>query len=82
MAVRLPAPLIAVLDDRATRIGASRAQVIRSILQTAMDPAGPDGVDRAQIRRMLRMTPAERVRRGDFKSVLAVIEALADGVVT
>lgn len=27
-------------------------------------------------------TPAERVRGGDFKSVLAVIEALADGIVT
>lgn len=27
-------------------------------------------------------TPAERVRQGDFKSVLAVTEALADGIVT
>jgi hypothetical protein len=27
-------------------------------------------------------TPAERIERGDFESVLAVIEALAEGVVT
>lgn len=27
-------------------------------------------------------TPAERVRSGDFKSVLAAIEALADGIVS
>ncbi len=26
-------------------------------------------------------TPAERIRKGDFRSVLALIEALADGVV-
>lgn len=27
-------------------------------------------------------SPAERIERGDFKSVLAVIEALAEGVIT
>lgn len=27
-------------------------------------------------------TPAERIERGDFKSVLSLIEALAEGVVT
>jgi hypothetical protein len=26
-------------------------------------------------------SPAERIERGDFKSVLAVIEALAEGVI-
>lgn len=59
--VRLAPHLIAFLDRRATTRGVSRAQVIREIVADATDPAAADGVDRTQIQRMLRMTPAERL---------------------
>jgi hypothetical protein len=60
--VRLPASTLAEIDQRAQRAGASRAQLIRDLLAQALAavPTG-DGVDRAQIQRMLRLTPAERV---------------------
>jgi predicted transcriptional regulator len=62
--VRLPDALLADLDHRAEVLGRSRASVIRSLLDEVLgrSEAADDGVDRAQIRRALALTPAERVR--------------------
>jgi hypothetical protein len=53
------------IDRRARVLGRSRAAVIRSLLAEALGRAETpdDGVDRAQIRRQLALSPAERVRR-------------------
>jgi metal-responsive CopG/Arc/MetJ family transcriptional regulator len=60
--VRLPADLLDRLDERAAATGQSRSAAIRSLLsQTLLVPA-PDGVDRAQIRRMRGFTPRERIQ--------------------
>jgi metal-responsive CopG/Arc/MetJ family transcriptional regulator len=62
--VRLPPDLLEEVDRRARTLGRSRASVIRSLLVGALDrtPNADDGVDRAQIRRALAMSPSERVR--------------------
>jgi len=62
VAVRLPADLLVLVDHRARTSRQSRAGAIRSLLAEALRVDSPDGVDRAQIRRMLAMTPAERIR--------------------
>jgi metal-responsive CopG/Arc/MetJ family transcriptional regulator len=63
VSVRLPADLLARVDARAAAIGESRASVVRDLLADALGAAPPlDGVDRAQIRRMLALTPRERIR--------------------
>jgi metal-responsive CopG/Arc/MetJ family transcriptional regulator len=63
IAVRLPQDLLDDIDLRARILGRSRASVIRSILDHALGrtPEPDDGVDRAQIRRMLRLSPRERL---------------------
>ena len=58
--MRLPPALLAAVDEQRRATGLSRAETIRRLLETALAPG--DGVDRAQIRRMLAMTPRERVR--------------------
>lgn len=62
--VRLPPDLLEDIDRRARLLGRPRAAVIRSLLMEALGHAASldDGVDRAQIRRMLAMTPSERMR--------------------
>ena len=63
VSVRLPQGLLRLVDDRAATGGQSRAETIRSLLIEALRDPTDDGVDRAQIERMLRLTPAERIRR-------------------
>ena len=63
MAVRLPAELLTLIDGRAAANARSRAATIRDLLTQALYSGRDDGVDRGQIRRMLAMTPAERVRQ-------------------
>lgn len=59
ISVRLEDGLLARVDAEAAGAGESRASTIRRLLDSAVaDP----GVDVAQIRRALAMTPAERVR--------------------
>ncbi len=59
--MRLPVEAIEFLDRRADRRGTTRAQMLRTIVAEAMSPADASGVDRAQIQRQLRMSPAQRV---------------------
>jgi hypothetical protein len=61
VAVRLEPELIAALERRARARGTTRAKVLRDLVAKSVDPG--DGVDRAQIHRQLRLTPAERVAR-------------------
>jgi metal-responsive CopG/Arc/MetJ family transcriptional regulator len=63
VAVRLPPDVLEDVDRRARILGRSRASVIRSMLDHALQraPEPDDGVDRAQIRRMLRLSPRERI---------------------
>jgi hypothetical protein len=63
VAVRLPPDVLDDIDRRARILGRSRASVIRSMLDHALRraPEPDDGVDRAQIRRMLRLSPGERI---------------------
>jgi hypothetical protein len=64
VAVRLPADLLGAIDRHASLAGLSRAAAIRALLRQVVRADQDDpGVDRAQIRRMLELTPAERVRR-------------------
>lgn len=57
--VRVDADLLARIDAEAARWGESRASTIRRLLDgSVQDP----GVDVAQIRRALELSPAERVR--------------------
>lgn len=58
--VRLPPGLLADVDRQAHRAGMSRAAYLRALIAAAL-PA--DDVDRAQIRRLLALSPAERVAR-------------------
>lgn len=62
--VRLPRAVLAEIDRRARLLGRSRAAVIRSLLAEVLGlaEAPDDGVDRAQIRRALARSPADRVR--------------------
>lgn len=60
--VRLPDDLLSEVDQRARILGRSRASVIRSLLLDALGHETPDdGVDRAQIRRSLALSPRERM---------------------
>jgi hypothetical protein len=59
VSVRLDGDLITALDQRAAARGTTRAKVLRDLIAKSVDPG--DGVDRSQIYRQLRMTPAERV---------------------
>ncbi|MGH9187357.1 MAG: CopG family transcriptional regulator [Acidimicrobiales bacterium] len=61
--VRLPPDVLDDIDRRARLLGRSRAAVIRSLLLEALGrvDAPDDGVDRAQIRRMLSLSPRERM---------------------
>jgi len=62
--VRVPPDLLEDIDRRARVLGRSRAAVIRSLLLEALGRAelSDDGVDRSQIRRMLAMSPSDRMR--------------------
>ena len=62
--VRLPPAVLDEIDRRARVLGRPRASVIRSLLLEALGQTDTpdDGVDRAQIRRMLAMSPADRIR--------------------
>lgn len=66
MSIRLPPDLLAEVDARAAAAGESRAAVVRQLLTGALGvPRFGDvesGVDLAQIRRMLALTPRERIR--------------------
>ena len=62
MAVRLPPDMLASVDADAARHAESRASSIRRLLAEALSNGADDGVDRAQIRRMLALTPLERIR--------------------
>lgn len=64
MPVRLPADVLAEIDRRARLLGRSRASVVRSLLEAALGvtDVADDGVDRAQIRRMLALSPLDRMR--------------------
>ena len=67
VSVRLPADLLARVDARAAAGGGSRAAVVRQLLVAALvgwprEVEAPDGIDRAQIQRMLALTPRERIR--------------------
>lgn len=62
--MRLPPEVLDDIDRRAHLLGRSRASVIRSLLLEALGrgDTSDEGVDRAQIRRMLAMSPRERMR--------------------
>ena len=62
MAVRLPPDMLARIDAVAARRAESRASSIRRLLADALSNGADDGVDRAQIRRMLALTPLQRIR--------------------
>lgn len=67
VAVRLPPALLAAVDERARATGRTRAATIRELLAEALAGVGgsgrePSGVDVAQIRRSLALSPAERLR--------------------
>jgi predicted transcriptional regulator len=59
--VRLPPELLARVDGLAQQASVSRATSIRRLIASALG-AENDGVDVAQIRRALALSPAERVR--------------------
>src|SRR5256885_11940878 len=59
-AVRFPADVLDAIDRRAAGRGQSRAAVIRALVSDALGERSD--VDRAQIRRMLAMSPADRIR--------------------
>ena len=62
VSIRLPDDLLREVDQRARILGRSRASVIRSLLLDALGHEAPDdGVDRAQIRRSLALSPIERM---------------------
>lgn len=62
--MRLPADVLARVDEEAAMHDETRAATMRRLLDSALaSQAGPDsGVDRAQIRRMLALSPLERIR--------------------
>jgi hypothetical protein len=70
--VRLPPETIAEIDHLAERAGSTRAQAIRDLIAHAMATPEYDGVDRAQIQRMIRLSPAERLTH-----MLEVVNQLA-----
>ncbi|MEE8601323.1 ribbon-helix-helix protein, CopG family [Euzebya tangerina] len=60
--VRLPPELLRDVDRLAASAGMTRAAYLRALIAAAL-PA--EDVDRSQIRRMLRLTPAERIAWND-----------------
>lgn len=59
----MPADILALVDARARARGETRAAAIRRLLAEGLrSEAASDGVDRAQIRRMLALTPRDRIR--------------------
>lgn len=63
VAVRLPPDVVALVDAQAEAHGESRSEAIRRLLSQALgSDQRPDGVDRAQIRRMLALSPRDRIR--------------------
>jgi hypothetical protein len=63
VAVRLPPDLLELIDRHARAHGLSRAATIRLLVADGLRSGPGDGVDRAQIRRMLALTPVERIRQ-------------------
>jgi hypothetical protein len=63
VAVRLPPDLLRRLDAESARQGRSRAATVRRLLDDALARSEIDGVDRAQLRRQLGLSPVERIRR-------------------
>lgn len=59
--VRLPEDLLIRVDEEAARTAESRATSIRRLIAVALGSV-EDGVDVAQIRRALALSPAERIR--------------------
>jgi len=59
VSVRLPDDLLARVDAESARLHESRAATIRRLVDDAL---GDSGVDVAQIRRALALSPAERIR--------------------
>lgn len=59
VSVRLPDELLDRVDAEAEQSGASRAATVRRLIEGGL---GDTGVDLAQIRRALALTPAERIR--------------------
>jgi len=60
--VRLPPGLLKDVDRHADAAGMSRAAYLRALIAAALPH---DDVDRTQIRRLLALTPAERVARNE-----------------
>lgn len=58
ISVRVDPALLMQIDAEATRSGQSRASTIRQLLERAVDDTG---VDVAQIRRNLALSPADRI---------------------
>jgi predicted DNA-binding protein len=61
ISVRLSPELLEAVDRLSVETGATRAATIRGLLEAALQQSN-DGVDRAQIRRMLAMEPRDRIR--------------------
>ncbi len=61
VSVRLSDGVLAEIDARAGAAGVDRATVVAALVRRALRTASDDGVDRTQIARRLRMTPAERI---------------------
>lgn len=59
ISVRVDPALLDRLDAEASRSGQSRASTVRRLLAASVDETG---VDVAQIRRALALSPAERIR--------------------
>jgi hypothetical protein len=59
VSVRFDETLLARVDTLAARTGESRASTIRRLVERSV---GDTGVDVAQIRRALAMTPVDRIR--------------------
>lgn len=60
--MRLPPELLTAVDARAAERGSTRAATVRALLSEALAEEPPSGVDLAQLQRVLRMTPRERVQ--------------------
>ena len=60
--VRLPPGLLRDVDRHAAAAGMSRAAYLRALIAGGLPH---DDVDRPQIRRLLALTPAERVARNE-----------------
>jgi predicted transcriptional regulator len=75
VSIRLDPKVVRRLDRLATARGTTRASVLRDVLTESI----PDyGVDRTQIKRMLRLTPAERVRdMADTANTMLQLQGLA-----